>query len=85
MEAARASAAEAEAFLLEQGQLSEEERAEARLERLLDAGLYMLQRVCVILGFVFTRSAEGRARLKKRMRMEGRGLGEVAAVLRVGG
>lgn len=82
MEAARARAAEAEAFMEEEG-LTEEERAEARLERLLDAGLYMLQRVCVILGFVFTRSAEGRARLRKRMKMEGRQLGQIAEVLRV--
>lgn len=68
---------------MEEEGLSEEERAEARLERLLDAGLYMLQRVCVVLGFVFTRSAEGRERLKKRMRMEGKSLGQIAEVLRV--
>jgi len=60
-----------------------EEKAETRLARLMDAGLYMLQRVAVILGFVYSRSLEGQERLRKRMKMEGReGLGEVADVLR---
>ncbi len=86
-----------------------EEKAETRLARLMDAGLYMLQvrsvsspatplflhqtihpptlppysqRLAVILGFVFSRSLEGQARLAKRMKMEGRELGEIADVLR---
>lgn len=60
-----------------------EEKRETRLARLMDAGLYMLQRVAVVLGFVYSRSLEGQERLRKRMKMEGReGLGEVADVLR---
>ena len=60
-----------------------EEKKESRLARLMDAGLYMLQRVAVVLGFVYSRSLEGQERLRKRMKMEGReGLGEVADVLR---
>lgn len=68
---------------LDEREDNEEEKAESRLARLMDAGLYMLQRVAVVLGFVYSRSREGQERLKKRMKMEGReGLGEIADVLR---
>lgn len=66
----------------EQGETAEE-KGERRMARLMDAGLFMLQRVAVILGFVYSRSLEGQGRLRKRMKMEGReGLEEVGDVLR---
>jgi hypothetical protein len=81
VERARAKAAAAEEAELEEGD-EEEEKAEARLARLMDAGLYVLQRVSVILGFVWSRSVEGQARVLKRMKMEGRDVGQIAEILR---